>query len=194
MKLTDQIVIDDEVWLEPLESVFREMDTAYDQVAGGYGFTCSGCEESCCYTRFYHHTLLEYLYLIRGVSQLKPETLKEVESRAAEVVEQTADAEKKGELPRIMCPVNQGGRCLIYQHRPMVCRLHGISHELRKPGQEPVRGSGCNEFSELTESMEYIPFDRTPFYIEMARLEGEIRNHSGFAHKLRHTIAEMILL
>jgi hypothetical protein len=35
-------------------------------------------------------------------------------------------------------------------------------------------------------------FDRTPFYIEMASLENEMRQAVGFQKKLKMTIAQMI--
>jgi hypothetical protein len=49
---------------------YADMDRAYAEVADRYGFHCNGCADSCCLTRFYHHTLLEYLYLAEWVRGL----------------------------------------------------------------------------------------------------------------------------
>ena len=42
--------------------------------------------------------------------------------------------------------------------------------------------------------MDYIPFDRTPLYMDMALLERRLRETTGIRDRLRHTIAEMMLL
>jgi Fe-S-cluster containining protein len=186
--------IGEELWLAPLGKIFSRMDAAYEKVASAYGFHCRGCEDNCCYTRFYHHTLLEYLFLRKGLETLDAETLDAVRENAGDVASRTRDAKKSGLIPRIMCPLNRDGLCLLYDYRPMICRLHGMAHELKKPGQDPVRSEGCGLFTEQTKTMDYIPFDRTGFYTDMAMLERSLRQASGVMDRLRHTIAEMILL
>lgn len=193
MSLT-HIQIDTTPWLEKLETLFGKMGREYDRVSGLYGFNCRGCEDNCCFSRFYHHTLLEHLYLKKGLETLDSQTLARVKERAETVARVDNQADMKGERSKIMCPLNAEGMCMVYQYRPMVCRLHGIAHELKKPGQSPVRGSGCELFTETTRNMDYIPFDRTPFYMEMARLEGELRQAAGFTERLKNTIARMVLL
>ncbi len=178
-------------FLSALEDVFISMGKAYDNAARGYGFTCTGCNDNCCLTRFYHHTLLEHLYIEAGFKTLNGALQADVIKRAEQVVNNTKAAHLENKIPRIMCPLNVDGLCILYHYRPMVCRLHGIEHEL---GQSPVRSRGCDLFTEQTQNMDYIPFDRTPLYIEMAKLEKGIRQTSGFSQKLKHTIAEMLLL
>jgi hypothetical protein len=56
--------------LDRLTSLFEQMDAAYDAVAGQYGFFCQGCADNCCRTRFHHHTLIEYLYLMEAMNDL----------------------------------------------------------------------------------------------------------------------------
>jgi hypothetical protein len=56
--------------LDRLAALFEQMDATYDAVAGQYGFQCHGCEDNCCQTRFYHHTLIEYLFLMEGINAL----------------------------------------------------------------------------------------------------------------------------
>lgn len=181
-------------FIETLKNVFQAMEAAYDSTAQQYGFQCTGCADNCCKTRFYHHTLLEHIYIEQGFKSLDIERQNQVIEKARAVVEKTEKADLKGEVPRFMCPLNFNERCILYEYRPMVCRLHGLEHELSKPGQPPVRSSGCGLFTELTKNMAYIKFDRTPHYIEMAKLEGELRLSSGFREKIKHTIAEMLLL
>ena len=186
--------IDYSPFLENLEKVFKNMGESYDAVAKQYSFNCTGCEDNCCLTRFYHHTLLEHLLIEKGFRTLDSAKREEVLEKAKLVVKKTEDADLKGITPRVMCPLNFDGLCILYNFRPMVCRLHGLEHELAKPGQPPVRSSGCDLFTKQTKNIDYIKFDRTIHYIEMAKLESSLRNASGFMEKIRHTIAEMMLL
>lgn len=181
-------------YIEKLKKIFIQMETVYDTIAEQYGFNCTGCEDNCCLTRFYHHTLLEHIYIEEGFKTLSKERQTEILVKAEDVVSKTQDADLKGLPIRFMCPLNFDGKCILYDYRPMVCRLHGLAHELVKPGQPPVRSIGCELFTAQTENRDYIKFDRTPHYIEMAKLEGEIRVASGFMKKTRNTIAEMLII
>jgi Fe-S-cluster containining protein len=186
--------VDSGLWLEGIEDVFARMDAAYDAVASACGFHCRGCEDNCCFTRFYHHTLVELLYVKKGLSGLDPIVAADVADRARDVIAKTEDADGRGETPRFLCPLNVDGLCMIYTYRPMICRLHGPAHELRMPGRNPVQNEGCGLFSAVTENKPYVPFDRTPLYKELAALEGELRRVTGFRDKIRYTLAEMVLL
>jgi hypothetical protein len=75
----------------------------------------------------------------------------------------------------------------------MICRLHGIPYELRKPGQPTVHGPGCGDFDKQCPDPSYIQFDRTPFYFEMARLENEFKQAAGLTGRIKMTIAEMVM-
>lgn len=180
-------------FLERLKTLFAEMDAAYAAAADHYGFHCSGCTDNCCLTRFHHHTLLEYRCLEQGFRQLPPEARERIRVRAEEARKDAAAAERGGALIRVMCPLNEGGLCVLYAFRPMICRLHGIEHELRLPGRPPARGPGCEAFTRMAAGRPYHPFDRTPFYRGMALLEKELKEASGTASKLKLTVAEMIL-
>lgn len=178
-----------------LTVLFHQMDQAYTAVADQYGFHCHGCQDNCCQTRFYHHTLLEYLYLLEGVRQLNRPTWQAVRHQALFVINQVAPADQQGEAPPIMCPLNQNGRCLVYDHRPMICRLHGIPHELHRPGGRVLKNPGCDAFFEQCRERgksDYIPFDRTPLYRNMAILEQALRSQTGYHEKIKLTIAQML--
>jgi Fe-S-cluster containining protein len=180
-------------FMERLRRIYAAMDRDYAQAAAGYGFVCDGCEESCCRTRFHHHTLLEYLCLHEGVSALPAERREQIKKKAAAVAAQHARDLAAEADTKPFCPLNDAGRCGLYADRPMICRLHGIPHELRPPGRSPQVGPGCAEFHRRCARAAYHPFDRTPLYTELARLESELQQVLGQRRKIRMTIAEMLL-
>lgn len=178
-------------YLDRLAAIFRKMDARYAETAGKYGFVCSGCTDSCCRTRFYHHTLIEYFYLKRGLDSLSSTDRERFFFRAQNVNSQwnlhSAPA------PGVMCPLNEAGRCRLYAHRPMICRLHGIPHELNHPVKGRTMGPGCNEFVIQCGEKPYAPFDRTSLYRELADLENAFRQETGLNVKIKMTIAEMLV-
>lgn len=173
--------------------LFEQMDRAYDAAAEASGFLCSGCEDNCCMTRFYHHTLLELLYLKEGLAQLPHEQLAKVRAQAEAVVAKTADLVKNDAPIRIMCPLNKAGRCILYAHRPMICRLHGIAHMLRRPDGQVQSGPGCDDFYTQCGTSPAGQLDRTPLYIALAQLERQLRETLDVKQKIKMTIAEIIL-
>ena len=180
-------------FLKRLQQVYEEMDAAYAAAADAYGFHCNGCRDNCCLTRFYHHTAAEVLYLLEGYRQMPAERRRAIAVRAAAVCRESASTEARGETPRVMCPLNEGDRCVLYERRPMICRLHGIPHELHRPGRQVLRGPGCEAFSDQCGEAVYHCFDRTPFYVKMAGLEQELRQSFGGSERIRMTVAEMIV-
>ncbi|MFO7708249.1 MAG: hypothetical protein R6V84_08745 [Desulfobacterales bacterium] len=176
-------------FLERLRRMYACMDAGYEAAAAAYGFVCAGCEESCCRTRFHHHTLIEYAGLREAYERL-PSGLQAQTLRRAEGW-QAAQADEWGRPP--LCPLNREGRCVLYAERPMICRLHGIPHELGRPGAPAQRRPGCGEFHQRCGGMTYRRFDRTPLYAELARLESEFQRALGLCRRFKHTIAEMLL-
>ena len=180
-------------FFDRLQRIFSAMDRQYAEVSKHYGLHCDGCEDNCCRTRFYHHTHLEYLYIHAGLNKLGHQRQRELQSRAAMVCRATEKADEKAMPVRLMCPLNFDGRCTLYKHRPMICRLHGISHELRKPGQNAIRRPGCGMFDLRCSDKSYRKLDRTPFYFEMAKLESDLKQAVGLSGRVKMTIAEMII-
>ncbi len=172
-----------------IKKLYHSMDTAWEKAALSYGFECNGCKDNCCRSLFFHHTYIEKAYLRHGFNQLKQPQKNSVLKRAGtyckETVDQTASESKK-----IMCPVNEKGRCLLYPYRPMICRLHGLPHELCRPGQDPMKSPGC-EAGNFNEK-HYVTFDRTPFYRQMAQIELSFRQAEKLDGKIKQTIAQMI--
>jgi len=175
-----------------LKRLFDSMDKKYQEAADYYGFNCMGCEENCCLTRFYHHTLLEYLFIYDGFKTLDREQQNKIKHRAAEVCRHTDLADEKNQPVRLMCPLNSDGMCLLYAYRPMICRLFGIPHELQQHGMEIVYHPGCDVFSEQCSGKRYFKFNRTPFFIKMANMELELRQTVGIRQKIKLTVAQMI--
>ncbi len=169
------------------------MDREYARAAARYQFHCDGCQDNCCLTRFYHHTYLEYFYLRRSFKKLAPELKNEIITRAEAVCREAARVDRQEPAVRLMCPVNADGLCRLYPFRPMICRLHGIPHELKKPGQKVTPGPGCSTFDERCGGQDYVKFDRTPFYFAVANLENEFKQATGLEGRIKMTVAEMIL-
>jgi len=190
-KVMAQIDIDD--FLKQLRAIYASMDLKYSEAAAYYEFNCTGCENNCCMTRFYHHTVLEYLYILEGFHNLDPEKQTEIRSRALKVKRKSVEADRKGKRLRQMCPLNSDGKCILYSSRPMICRLHGIPHELHKPGMDVTYGPGCEAFSKYCNEKDYYRFDRTPFYIKMASLEKDLKQTAGITMKVKMTVADMLI-
>ncbi len=179
-------------FLDRLGDIFSAMDREYTRAAEHYQFQCDGCMDNCCLTRFYHHTHLEFYYLRMGFENLESQKKSEILLKAEKVCRETAKADEK-EIPvRFMCPLNDDSLCTLYPYRPMICRMHGIPHELQKPGQNLIQGPGCGTFDDRCATKPYYKFDRTPFYLEMAKLENEFKQAAGMTGRIKMTIAEMI--
>jgi Fe-S-cluster containining protein len=178
--------------LDELDRLFERMDRAYLQVADRYGFVCNGCEQNCCLTLFYHHTILEYLFIKSGYQTLAPAEQAALRRRAGQVLAVYDRAGTGQQKVREMCPLNREGRCRLYRYRPMICRLHGVPHQLCKPGGMALPGPGCAEFEKRHGRQVAVRFDRTPFYIQLADLERRLRNTFGLHQKIKMTVAEMI--
>lgn len=183
-------------FLDDLGRLYEEMDREYDRVAAHYGFKCTGCTDNCCFTRFYHYTFLEYLYLRKGFAGL-PEPIKaEVRNRAEKYVKaiEKSESVKEDQPFCMMCPLNESGLCILYSRRPMICRLHGLPHELDPPGrQKMIFERGCHEFAEKCGHLPYFPFGRTRFYIRMSELETEVKKNLGIYKKPKKTVAHMLV-
>jgi Fe-S-cluster containining protein len=174
-----------------LTDIYTTMDKAWDKTAAHYGFQCNGCEDNCCTSLFFHHTFIEKQFLLHGFEQLPPATKEAARARAQVYYTQTFTDGNRPVSLKLMCPLNREGRCLVYGYRPMICRLHGLPHELCAPGSAPVKGPGCH--AGPFETIPYIPFDRTPFYKKMAAVEIKFRQTTGRVGKIKETVAQMLL-
>ncbi len=56
-------------------------------------------------------------------------------------------------------------------------------------------GTGCYRFinEKLSENMQYFMFNRTVFYVEMAKVEKELRESRNLTEDYKKTTAEMVV-
>jgi Fe-S-cluster containining protein len=178
-------------FFDRIETLYGAIDDTYEEAAGYYGFRCSGCEDNCCMTHFYHHTYIEFFYIVKGFRSLPYNLKNDILSQASAIQEKKEKGDSKIESSRLMCPLNIDGKCVIYKHRPMICRMHGIPHELKRPGTPVLYGQGCDAFVERHFNDKYVPFDRTPFYFTMAHLENDMKRENNLNGKFKKTVFEM---
>ncbi len=175
-----------------LADLYLSMDKAWNQTADSYGFQCNGCEDNCCESEFYHYTFIEKDYLLSGLLQLPKATKNRVTTLAGKVNLERSKAGQAEKRIKILCPLNEAGRCILYSYRPMICRLHGIPHELNRAGTLPLRGPGCDAGAHLFNTAKGFRLNRTPFYSQLARLEMDYRKERGLTEKFKLTIAQII--
>lgn len=181
-------------YAERVRDLYGRMGMAYDRSAECYGFSCTGCDENCCEERFYHHTLSEFLYLMRGVHTLDEKTRQGIFARAREVKEQYRRHDAEGRAQRVMCPLNRDGVCGLYEYRLMICRLHGVPYRMQRPDGAVTRGGGCHkvDWDLSDEKSAGCMLDRTDLYRELSAIEIELRQLLGFGHRIKMTISEML--
>ncbi|MBI3377991.1 MAG: hypothetical protein HY035_06300 [Nitrospirae bacterium] len=177
-------------YLDRLSEIYRAIDSAYSEALRRYSFSCDGCPDNCCVTKFHHHTLVEEFYLAEGLKKLDEAGLRATASRA----ENAAKIHNSSpEDIRIMCPLNENGSCVLYEFRPMICRIHGVPYELFKNFKMEY-GDGCYRLiMEKENAPKDFRINRTPFYLEIAQIEREVREKLNFTCRYKKTTAEMIL-
>lgn len=174
-----------------LKELFGGLDREYDRVAGHYGLSCEGCAENCCSQRFFHHTTIEYFLLKEGMGQLKEQQREKIIRRAHVATESYLREVAAGEMMPLTCPANFDGLCALYEHRPMICRAHGLPHEFRRPDGVVMDGGGCHRL-ELKGEPD-LKVDRTVTYAGLAGIEREMRGLMPIGGRYRKTTAEMLM-
>ena len=182
--------------LRKLAALYRRMQAAYDEAAGALGLSCEGCADNCCTSFFQHHTYIEWLYLWQGMKALPEPTRQAYLERAESAVRQAQAALTRGERPAVMCPVNDDGLCGLYEHRLMICRLHGVPNELTVPGRGAQRFPGCWRAQELVDGgARAAVLDRTALYRELAGLEMALLGKKAKAlPRVDLTLAQMLVM
>lgn len=171
------------------------MEEAYDQEANTIGLSCIGCPDNCCNSYFQHHTYIEWAYLWQGIRSHPGPKQQQFVDKAGEYVAKSEAALAQGVKPRIMCPLNDNGICQLYEHRLMICRMHGVPNSLVMPDGRRIHFPGCFRCQELCSDREEVHFlDRTGFYRELASLEiAFAKSGSKALPRVSLTIAEMIV-
>ncbi len=179
--------------LAELATLYAEIETAYDQVATLLEFSCRQCPDNCCDSYFQHHTYIEWAYLREGFAALPAERQARYQERAQTARALYQEAIDRGERPQVMCPVNDEGRCGLYQHRLLICRLHGVPASHTSPNGQQHQFPGCFRCQELTQGLANVTtMDRTRFFKSMVGLEQAFLG-SRQLPRVRMTLAEMLL-
>jgi hypothetical protein len=181
-----------------LEDIFRKLQQEYERVAGILNFSCEGCPDNCCDSYFLHHTYAEWAHLWRGIRQLEPDRQQLLIARAKTYLEQCQGELAAGRRPQIMCPLNENGLCALYEHRLLVCRIHGVPATMTRPDGQTLRFPGCFRCQEIvdarSEQMVSIHVERTSLLRKLALLENELLdNKRHLLPKVKITIAEMLV-
>jgi hypothetical protein len=180
---------------ERLSRLYAEMEQAYDRVADQIGLSCDGCSDNCCKSYFQHHTYVEWIYLWQGIKSSSDKEKQRYINRAREYVTQCASLLAQGSRPRIMCPLNEDGRCQLYEYRLMICRLHGVPNSFVMPDGKKVNFPGCFRCQALCSDLKEVPvLDRTRFYRDLASLEMTfLQSRSEALPKVNLTLAQMLV-
>lgn len=185
------------------QAVFRKLAALYERMAAAYaetsaaiGLSCENCENNCCTSFFQHHTYVEWHYLWQGLNRLPEEKRNEYIARAQDYVRNAKAMLENGVRPSLMCPLNDNGLCGVYEHRLMICRMHGVVNALRQPDGRKLSFPGCFKCQELTSHLEKVPvLDRTELYRDLVMLEmGLLGNKVRTMPKVKLTLAEMIVM
>jgi len=180
--------------LAQLASLYVRMDRAYAECADAIGLDCEGCPDSCCQTHFHHRTIVERLYLWRGLDALPSEVRSTLFDRARRYRTDVGQGQAGEDVAPRDCPLLEAGRCLLYEFRPMICRLHGVPWVLRRGRLAGEVQPGCEQAGRLLRKGETPPvLDRTTLYHELALLEQTARRLTGWTERLETTVADMIV-
>lgn len=184
-------------FLARIKMIYEAMEKEYDEVAAILGLSCTGCPDNCCDSYFLHHTHLEWVYLWHGLQQLPQDRITAIQNRARDYIRQCEEATARQEWPKILCPLNESGKCSMYQYRLMVCRTHGVPATLRRPDGRELTFPGCFRCQEIVESKKTtsVPMvNRTPLLQQMALMEQELlRGRRDSLPRVKMTIAEMLV-
>ncbi len=184
---------------EQLRILYEDMEQAYDLVAQELGHGCDGCPDNCCDSYFLHHTYVEWAYLWQGLDALGNDRRQALLVRAKAYELEAQRLLGSGERPKIMCPINENGRCALYSHRLMVCRTHGVPASMTRPDGQRLTFPGCFRCQDLVvekglEETE-VPFmERTSLLKRLVMLEQEfLEGRRHVAPKVKRTIASMLI-
>ncbi|MDJ0623375.1 MAG: hypothetical protein QNJ17_10440 [Desulfocapsaceae bacterium] len=179
-----------------IEEIYREMEEAYDRVAVELDFGCTGCPDNCCDSYFLHHTYIEWSYLWQGIDELPRQQQQEIIEKAQAYIISAEQAIQRGERPQVMCPLNESGLCLVYKHRLLVCRTHGVPALITRPDGKILKFPGCFRCQEKVELLAgpFPQVERTPLLTRLAQLENEyLHNKRHLYPRVKLTIAQMLV-
>ncbi len=186
-------VISGAALLARLEELYQRIDSVYATRSADVGFSCEGCDgETCCTVDLILHTYIEKLYLRRGFELLDESERRDILARCSTVLAAKSRDPEGDEYRSSICALNRNGACRLYPYRPMICRLAGIPHHIRRPDGRVLESGGCRRFeTEIEPNHPDVRIDRTDFYQEMARIEIEAVRALG-GRCVSQTVAETL--
>ncbi len=178
--------------IKRIQEIYEAIDLSYQSAALYYNFSCNGCIDNCCSTRFFHYTHGEAIYLLQGfysLDSIKRAAIIELAVRYEEFY-----SGKDQDMP-FMCPLNSQGLCVLYKWRPMICRLHGLPYETQDINLIASFHGGCERFMSL--DIQGLPgyrtLNRSIYYREMAKAEAEIRKTLNMPAPQPRTVSSILL-
>lgn len=177
-------------------ALFVEMEESYNRLAAALDFSCRDCPDNCCDSYFQHHTYLEWAYLWQGARALPQDRLDRILQLAGDHILRSEKALARGEQPREICPLNEAGRCCLYSHRLMICRLHGIPAAMTRPDGQQFNFPGCFRCQELVKQQKKpAVMDRTGYFQRMVELEmALLGDRQRGLPRVKLTLAQMLVM
>jgi len=132
------------------------------------------------------------LYLRRGFNALDISRQLEILGRCRGIIKAKEEDALGDEYRNAVCALNFEGLCILYDRRPMICRLAGIPHFIIRPDGKITESGGCIRYHrEIQTDRPNIRIDRTDFYHQMAAIEIEVVRALGRRTASR-TVAETL--
>lgn len=193
----NELVLPDHL-IEKLEEIYQGLQHEYDRVARDLRFSCNGCPDNCCDSYFLHHTYIEWAFLWIGFRRLEGNRQNALLNHSRTWLKDCEKALAIGARPQVMCPLNNNGLCMLYEHRLLVCRTHGVPARMTRPDGQELQFPGCFRCQEIVveeyqeQQAPYVA--RTPLLYALAALENQLLGGRRHLYpKVRMTIAEMLV-
>ncbi len=184
---------------EEIRKIYEAMESDYDEVARALNFSCDGCPDNCCDSYFLHHTYTEWAYLWQGFRALEEAKQQELIERSKQYILECEQAEARDERPQVMCPLNEEGRCILYNNRLMVCRTHGVPASMRRPDGQTLSFPGCFRCQKIVKKKfvhdaQAPHVERTPLLQRLVGVEREFMGEKLHLYpRVKLTIAQMLV-
>ncbi len=194
----NEVLLNDDLTAE-VAGIYAAMESEYNAVAKAIKFSCDGCPDNCCDSYFQHHTYTEWAYLFQGFRAQSEEKQQEIMERSKRYILDCAAAEAHKKRPQVMCPLNEEGRCILYKHRLMVCRTHGVPAAMRRPDGQTLNFPGCFRCQEIVQKKyvhdsEAPQMERTSLLQRLVAVERELMgNKIHLLPRVKLTIAQMLV-
>jgi hypothetical protein len=174
--LRDRSSLSQSAMIIRLQDLYQRMDESYREAARQTGFSCDNCDgEACCTVDLRIYTFAEKLFLQHGLASLEAPLREEIRRRCREMLKAKEEDPLGAAYRNSVCALNFRGRCVLYQYRPMICRLAGIPHFITRPDGKTLERGGCIRYEkEFQPSNPDVRVNRSDLYRDMAILELDV--------------------